>query len=610
MNILHVLSQFEVTGAEAYAACLIDEQVSSGHKAVVVSDTLTLPTRATYVQLPIGMRSYPQRLRNIIKLVRLIRAHSIDLVHAHSRAASWVSLFATRLTGTAFVSTIHGRQHVHPSSKAFSIYGRDIITVSSTLKQHLIQDLRFDPDEIVVIPNCIALEKWKKEKLPALSPATPKSSNDEILIVFIGRLTGPKGDVVRSLLRRILPSILSRKDIKFQAIGGMIVPDDIPPLVSELNARNQRPVVELCGFQKGIAERIVSADLVIGSGRVVPETLALCRPVIAFGETSYIGLITQESFEAASATNFGDTGITTPSNPERVAADILQAVDHPSSEQDRITLSQMAIDRFDARRVSEKVYRMYERAFARVHSPQSVPVLMYHRVLEKEPDRSSHGIWVTAKQFEWQLRSLRRRGFETITFRDYEQFLRGTRQLPHKPIILTFDDGYEDNYTVAFPILQESGYRAVIYAVTDSKRRTNFWDHPEPCAALLSPAQLEEIQRAGNEIGSHTVTHRNLPSIAPRDARAELINSKTALEQMLGTEIISVAYPYGAVSSAVKDLAEEAGYKFAVAADSGPTKIHLDFLEIRRTQVFPWTSRTGFWKKSLPIYNRYKEMKR
>ena len=79
---------------------------------------------------------------------------------------------------------------------------------------------------------------------------------------------------------------------------------------------------------------------------------------------------------------------------------------------------------------------------------------------------------------------------------------------------------------------------------------------------------------------------------------------------MLGSEILSVAYPYGAVSTAVKELTEEAGYKFAVAADSGPTRIHLDFLEIRRTQVFPWTSRIGFWKKSLPIYNRYKEMKR
>ena len=177
-------------------------------------------------------------------------------------------------------------------------------------------------------------------------------------------------------------------------------------------------------------------------------------------------------------------------------------------------------------------------------------------------------------------------------------------------LAIAFDDGYEDNYTAAFPLLQESGYRAVIYAVTDTKRRTNFWDHHEPHAALLSPAQLLEMQRAGNEIGSHTVTHINLPSVTPRDASTELLNSKTDLEQLLGSEILSVAYPYGAVSSAVKVLTEEAGYKFAVAADSGPTKIHLDFLEIRRTQVFPWTSRTGFWKKSLPIYNLYKEMKR
>jgi peptidoglycan/xylan/chitin deacetylase (PgdA/CDA1 family) len=234
---------------------------------------------------------------------------------------------------------------------------------------------------------------------------------------------------------------------------------------------------------------------------------------------------------------------------------------------------------------------------------------MYHRVLEREPEHSAHGIWVTARQFESQLRSLRRRGFVTITFRDYDRFLRGGGQFPRKPIILTFDDGYEDNYTIAFPLLQKSGSRAVIFAVTDSNRRTNFWDHQEPCAALLSPVQLKELQRVGNEIGSHTVTHPNLPSIPPGDALNELISSKMALEEMLGTDILSVAYPYGAVNPGVKDLAEKAGYKFAVAADSGPTKIHLDFFEIRRTQVFPWTNQVGFWKKSLPIYTRYKDIK-
>jgi glycosyltransferase involved in cell wall biosynthesis len=472
MNILHVLSQFEVTGAEAYAASLIEAQMAYGHSAMVASDTFTLPTRATYVSLPIGDRSYARRIRNIAALVRLIRLHSIDLVHAHSRAASWVSLFATRLTGTPFVSTVHGRQHIHTSSKAFSIYGKDIIAVSSALREHLVEELGFNPADIVVIPNCIPLGRWETERSSA-SPPKGSAIEAERLLIFVGRLTGPKGDVVRLLLTTVLPLLIGQRKFRFQAVGGMITPVDIPQLASKLNAQCENPVVELCGFQQDIAHHLVRADLIIGSGRVVPESLVLRKPVIAFGESNYVGPITPASFEDATSTNFGDTGVSVPSDPKRIAEDMLQVLKHPPSEDEREALARLSFERYDAKTVGAKIQRIYERAFARAHSSVSIPVLMYHRVLENPPTDSSHGIWVSAKQFADQLASLHRRGFETITFRDYDRFLRGEVRLPRRPTILTFDDGYADNYTMAFPLLQKFGFRGVIFAVTDEDRRTN-----------------------------------------------------------------------------------------------------------------------------------------
>ena len=608
MRILHVLSQFEVTGAEAYAASLIEAQIADGHTAIVVSDTFTLPTQATYIALPIGIRSYPRRWKNIASLVHLIRHHSIDLVHAHSRAASWVSFFATRLTRTPLISTVHGRQHVHASSKAFSIYGRDIIAVSSELKEHLIGDLGFKPEDIVVIPNCINLEKWQAERLASTGEDNPKSEN-ESLILFVGRLTGPKGDVVRLLITRILPELLQRRKVRLKAVGGMITPPDLPQLVSRLNAQFDQPVVELCGFQKGIARFMRGADLIIGSGRVVPESLALRKPVIAFGESEYAGPILPASFESAATTNFGDTGRPVPPDAERISRDIQEMLDHPPSNSELETLSSMAFQRFDTRAVGTKIEEVYQRAYARAHSPASIPVLMYHRVLENPPANSSHGIWVSAKQFGSHVASLQRRGFHTITFHDYARFLRGERTLPHKPIILTFDDGYEDNYRTAFPLLQKFGFSAVIYVVTDMERRTNFWDQDEPPAHLMSASQMKELHQSGIEIGSHTVRHLRLPSSSAEDVRCEIRNSKDALEQVLGSGVVSFAYPYGELSQSVKECVGEAGYKFAVAADSGPLDFYQDFLEIRRTQVFPWTDQVGFWKKTLPIYNRYKAFK-
>ena len=153
MNILHVLSQFEVTGAEVYAVTLASAQKRSGHSVILVSDSLHIPFDGIFISQPIGKRSYLQRLRNITFLLRLIREKNIHIVHGHSRAASWVCNLAALFTSIPFVSTIHGRQHLHISSKSWSVYGTNIITVSESLRDHLVCELGLNTQYITTIPN-------------------------------------------------------------------------------------------------------------------------------------------------------------------------------------------------------------------------------------------------------------------------------------------------------------------------------------------------------------------------------------------------------------------------------------------------------------------------
>lgn len=607
MNILHVLSQFEVTGAEAYTATLVAEQAQCGHRLFVASDTISLELKAHYVQQPIGKRSYPQRIKNILWLVRFIKDHQIHIVHAHSRAASWVCHLATWITGTPFISTVHGRQHVHISSKAFSIYGKNIIAVCESVKEHLVRDLGLHSSSIVVIPNGIELLRWEGDALGPSRQELLGFFDDKKMLMFVGRLTGPKGDIVRFLLKEVLPLVLNKTRVALWVIGGMITPEDIPLLAKSINNKHNEPIVNLKGFQKDLAHYITHADVVIASGRVVPESLAMKKNVVAFGESNYVGLVTPESFNTAAATNFGDTGIFTQVDPQRVADDLIALFKKPPSQSNTENLLPLVRQRFDSKLVADKIQKVYEHARTKAFSPVSIPVLMYHRVLEKSPEQSTHGIWVTAEAFASQLQSLKKRGFNTITFNDYAAFIRGTKSLPKRPIILTFDDGYEDNYTAAFPLLQQYGFRAVIFAVTD-QRRTNFWDPNEPPASLMKPSQLRELTEYGNEIGSHTVSHANLTAVTPEQCKRELADSRKSLEHMLGMKIISFAYPYGAFDQTAKKVAEETGYKFAVAADSGPFTFYDDFMEIRRTQVFPWTNSFGFWKKIQPWYYRYKSL--
>ena len=609
MNILHVLSQFEVTGAEVYAVTLASAQKRFGHTVTLVSDTLHIPFDGIFISQPIGKRSYLQRLRNITFLIRLIREKNIHIVHGHSRAASWVCNLAALFTNIPFVSTIHGRQHLHISSKSWSVYGTNIITVSESLREHLVYELGLNSQHITTIPNGFETQRW-------MSAASIQPDSDmfgvppEIpIILFIGRFSGPKGDIVRFLVTKVYPELSKKVHCSLQIIGGLNVPADISQRVQDIQNRIGKTSVVLREFQRDLLPFLSAANIVIGAGRVVMESILAGKPTIAFGESGYEGLVSPGNYDTVCRTNFGDTGIRLALNAALVINDLAAILDRPPTATDTRTLQKRIQESCEINMVEQKIDAVYRFALAAAKSPAAIPVLLYHRVVPEAPKDSHHGIWVTIQSFEQNLHSLKHRGYSPITFEQYQLFLNREFILPKKPVILTFDDGYEDNYTFAFPLLKKYGFPAVIFLAAETKRRTNFWDADEPQVPLMNNEQIREMSGAGIEFGSHTVTHPNLSHCSPEQMRKELFESKKILEQLTGKKIISLAYPYGAVNEHIKSLAAEAGYIFGIATNSGPLKFYEDFLEIRRTQIFPWTDRFGFWKKTQQRYLRYKQWK-
>ena len=125
---------------------------------------------------------------------------------------------------------------------------------------------------------------------------------------------------------------------------------------------------------------------------------------------------------------------------------------------------------------------------------KGVTVLMFHRVVEQIPAGPLYDIHYTKENLEKLLRFLGDRGFETVTFGD---LLNG--RPPRKPVILTFDDGYEDNYTYLFPLLRKYGMKAVIYLLGDRSIRSNVWDAANGAAVapLLKEEQIREMGESG-----------------------------------------------------------------------------------------------------------------
>jgi len=176
-------------------------------------------------------------------------------------------------------------------------------------------------------------------------------------------------------------------------------------------------------------------------------------------------------------------------------------------------------------------------------SPVQVPIIEYHyiRVNPDPRDRLGFNLSVTPSDFKAQMDWLQVNGYHAITLNDLRAYFQEQKPLPSRPIVLTFDDGYADFYTTAFPILQAHGFTAVSYVVP------GFLDHPR----YMTSAQVEEVDGAGIEIGAHTMTHADLTKAGPAQLVLEVEGSKNALEKLLGHPVLDFCYPSGKFNDAV-----------------------------------------------------------
>ncbi len=241
-------------------------------------------------------------------------------------------------------------------------------------------------------------------------------------------------------------------------------------------------------------------------------------------------------------------------------------------------------------------------------SKHSVKILMFHRVVEDR--RLSHdfpAVCVHRRQFRHCLELLDRWGFTSITLNDYRLSLVGEIDLPKKPVILTFDDGYADVYHHAFPLLIEFGMRAVVFVMADRNIVSNAWDYGTkfPISALMTGRQILELHQAGFEIGSHSITHPRLTSIPEDRAWDEISRSRMMLEILLNAPVRSFAYPYGAANEAVENMVIDAGYGNACSVYTGPPVLGTDAFAIRRMMIPGSSTMIGFAIRMLTPYETF-----
>jgi peptidoglycan/xylan/chitin deacetylase (PgdA/CDA1 family) len=190
-----------------------------------------------------------------------------------------------------------------------------------------------------------------------------------------------------------------------------------------------------------------------------------------------------------------------------------------------------------------------------------VPILMYHyiRINPDFRDQLGFNLSVTPQDFRQQMEWLDSNGYHPVDFNDLRGYLAGHNPLPSRPIVLTFDDGYTDVYTEAYPVLRQHKFKAVSYVVS------GFVNTPR----YVSSEQLVDMDRNGIQLGSHTIGHVNLVKTTGANRSRELKESKANLERLVGHPVLDFCYPSGMFDSSVVQAVQEAGYESATTTAPG-----------------------------------------
>lgn len=228
----------------------------------------------------------------------------------------------------------------------------------------------------------------------------------------------------------------------------------------------------------------------------------------------------------------------------------------------------------------------------------TVPVMMYHSISVAQNDRE-YANSVSPDRFQYQMDFLRKHGYRVLSLDEYVEGRRAGNNFCCKSAVITFDDGLENNYTHAAPILRAYGFPAAFFVAADFSEREGY----------LNWEQIKELSRGGITIGSHTANHIYLPGVDRQTRIREITESKKILENVLGKTVHYLAYPIGGFNEEIKKIVREAGYKAAFATNRGYDRFNRDVFKVNRIRFKDSDRGIELRAKLSGFYNLFRKSK-
>jgi peptidoglycan/xylan/chitin deacetylase (PgdA/CDA1 family) len=221
-------------------------------------------------------------------------------------------------------------------------------------------------------------------------------------------------------------------------------------------------------------------------------------------------------------------------------------------------------------------------------------ILMYHAIGHRGESPSRYV--VPADTFRRQMRWLKRRGYRVLRLEELYRLRLDYRLPPGRSVVITLDDGYLDNYTLAGPILRRLDVPATIFLVSGAVGTANRWDTSGALAGrrLMDWPAIRTMRRWTIDYGAHTRTHRALTGVPEAELDGEVAGSRADLEQALGEPVVAFAYPYGQHNEVVRSAVDRAGFDVACGVADGVDSAATPRRALHRVEVFGTDSLVRF----------------
>ncbi|MDP2652650.1 MAG: polysaccharide deacetylase family protein [Candidatus Omnitrophota bacterium] len=227
----------------------------------------------------------------------------------------------------------------------------------------------------------------------------------------------------------------------------------------------------------------------------------------------------------------------------------------------------------------------------------TVPVMMYHHVAVSHPPAADY---VSPENFRRQMAYLKQNGYKVIRMEDLVNGVKAGKTFPPKTVVLSFDDGYIDNYKNAMPVLQEFGFPAIFFVSPNMTFRDGF----------MRWSELVHLRKAGFDFGSHGMTQAYLPGLSAKELEYEVRQSKRILETRLKMPVRIFAYPVGGFTDDIKAYMRDSGYLAAATTNRGKDRFDRDIYEINRIRFSDKdVSNVVLWMKLSGHYNLFRKLK-